>query len=330
MSNSKMRRPIELLRLSALFKEIEDTDLQQLCAHSELREYTAGATILDEQPVAGSVYVIDSGDVVISRKENDQTAILARFIADECFGELDLFSTTGAAVTVRAESDSKLLVFPGTGQTAGELFARQPGIGSKVIKNLISMVAQRIRSTNQLLSQRSPWVEELKKLVFVDKLTGLFNRTWLLEELGKELAGKRTGTSFLIVKPDNFKFINDTFGHEAGDKTLSLLAETVRQSAENRGVAARHGGNVFAIVYKNANAREARSVAADVRKRIRGIAMKTVTGADGVTLTASVGIMNRRHGDQTPISTAVQIAFDRMLEARAAGGERSVGGESPL
>ncbi len=329
MSDNQARRPIELLRLSGLFKGIVKTELQQLSAHCDVRDYSAGSVILDEKAVIGRVYVIDSGDVVISRKENDQTAILARFLNNECFGELDLFSKTGAAVTIRAEIDSRLLVFPGNGLTAGELLTEFPGIGSKVIKNLISMVAQRIRSTNQLLSQRSPWVEELKKLVFVDKLTGLFNRTWLTEELKKELGGKQTGTSFLIIKPDNFKFINDTYGHDAGDRTLSLLAETVMQAAENRGTAARHGGDVFAIVYKNANAREARSVAADVRKRIRGIAMKSVTGVEGVVLTVSVGIMTRKPGDRTSIPEAIQIAFDRMLNARAAGGDSSFGGEVP-
>ncbi len=330
MSNNQTRRPEELLRLSGLFKGIADADLQKLCSHAEVLEYSAGSIILDEEAVSGRVYVIDSGDVVISRKENDQTDVLARFLNGECFGELDLFSESGRAVTIRAEADSRLLVFPGNGLKAQELLAEWPGIGSKIIKNLISMVAQRIRSTNKLLSQRSPWVEELKKLVFVDKLTGLFNRTWLTEELKKELESKRSGTSFLIIKPDNFKFINDTYGHDAGDRTLSLLADTVMQSAKNRGTAARHGGDVFAIVYKNANAREAVSMARNVLKRIHGIDMKPVTGTEGVALTASVGIMIRKPGDRTPVDTSIQIAFNKMLKARAAGGDRFCDKETGL
>ena len=317
---------MELLRLSELFKDIGKTELEILCTHSDIREYSAGSVILDEEAFSGSVYVIDSGDVVVSRKENDQTAVLARFLKNECFGELDLFSESGGAVTVRAETDSRLLVFPGNGLTAGELLAENPVIGSKIVKNLISMVAQRIRSTNRLLSQRSPWVEELKKLVFVDKLTGLFNRTWLTEELKKEVAIKRSGTSFLVIKPDNFKFINDTYGHDAGDRTLSILAETVAQTAETRGIAARHGGDVFVIVYKNANTREVLSTAGLVLKRVRGIAMEPVTGVKGFVLTASVGIMIRRQGDATSVAQSIQIAFDRMLAAREAGGNRACDG----
>jgi diguanylate cyclase (GGDEF)-like protein len=186
------------------------------------------------------------------------------------------------------------------------------------------MVAGRIRSTNQLLSQRSPWVEELKKLVFVDKLTGLYNRTWLFEELERELEGKRSGTSILIVKPDNFKLINDTYGHDAGDQTLLALAETVMQAAEERGVAARHGGNVFAIVCKNGNAREARSLAALVRRRVREIDLEPIIGNSEVTLTASVGIDRMLPGGRggKPVNS-IETAFERMLAARSSGGDRT-------
>ena len=123
MSNNQARNPAELLRLSELFKGIANADLQKLCTHCDMREYSAGSIILDEKAVTGCVFVMDSGVVVISIKENDQTAVLARFLNGECFGELDLFSESGGAVTVRAETDSRLLVFPGNGIKAGKLFA---------------------------------------------------------------------------------------------------------------------------------------------------------------------------------------------------------------
>jgi len=322
MSENYTRRPVELLKISALFAGLADEDLERLAHHCEIRDYHENALILDEKPVGGCVYIIDTGDVAISRKENDQETILARFIGDECFGELDLFGSSGGAVTIRAESSSRLLLFPANGMGAGEIFRSNPAIGSLVIKNLLSMVAKRIRSTNNLISQRSPWVQELRKLVFVDKLTGLYNHTWLTEELEKELAGKRSGTAVLIIKPDNFKIINDTYGHDAGDKTLSLFAETVRQASEHVGSAARHGGDVFAVVYKNSNTREARSLAKSILKAIRNIDMETEINAKNIILTASIGIMDRKPGNKTPILEIVQTAFDRMLLARGAGGDR--------
>ena len=322
MSANNTRSPIELLKLSELFKGLRKADLVKISRYCEVQDYKADTVVVKEKPVSGRVYVIDSGDIVISRRENDQDSVLARFIGGESFGELDLFSDSGGAVTVRAETDSRLLMFPGDGQSVAGILRSSPAVGSHVVKNLLSMVAKRIRSTNNLLSQRSPWVQELRKLVFVDKLTGLYNRTWLNEGLEKELEGKRAGTSILIVKPDNFKVINDTYGHDAGDKALLLLADTVQQAAKNLGTAARHGGNVFAIVYKNSNARETEALARSILKKIRNINLEVEIGAADLVFTASLGIMRRKPGDETSIPDATQVAFDRMLIARNAGGDR--------
>lgn len=322
MKANNKRAPAELLKLSTLFMDVEDQDLDVLSRYCETREYTEGSVVLKEKPVVGRVYIIDSGDVVIFRSENTRETVLAKFIRNECFGELDLFAGSGNAVTIRCEADTRLMLFPATGVNVREIFAELPAIGSVVLRNLLSVVAQRIRSTNNLISQRSPWVQELRKLVFLDKLTGLYNRTWLAEELESELKEKRSGTAVLVIKPDNFKLINDTYGHDAGDKTLSLLADTVGEVSEHQGIAARHGGDVFAIIYKNANAREVLSFANRVLKAIRAIDLESEIGAPGVRLTASIGIMARRPGETVPITDITQGAFDRMLLARNSGGDR--------
>lgn len=321
MSDNRKRRPVDLLPLSDLFKGLEPAELDTLAGRCEIHEYKVGSFILQESPVSGCVYIIDSGELVISRREDESDAIVARFISGECFGELDLFSDTGGAVTIRAETDTRLLRFPGNGAGAGEIFMQNPTAGSQILKNLLSMVAKRIRSTNNLISKRSPWIQELRKLVFVDKLTGLYNRTWLTEELEKELTGKRAGTAILIIKPDNFKVINDTYGHDAGDKTLSLLASTVLPAAGQSGSTARHGGDVFAVVHKNANARQSLSLANRILTCIRKIDLKAVTGTGDLMLTASIGIMARRPGDRTSITKIIDTAFERMLIARNSGGD---------
>ncbi len=322
MKDNNKRPPAELLKLSTLFADLENEDLNLLSRYCETREYAAGSVVLKEQPVAGCVYIIDSGDVVVFRSENNRDAVVARFISNECFGELDLFAGSKNAVTIRSEADTRLMLFPREGLNALEIFEELPAVGSIVLKNLLSIVAKRIRSTNNLISQRSPWVQELRKLVFIDKLTGLYNLTWLTEELESELEDKPAGTAILVIKPDNFKSINDTYGHDAGDRTLALLADTVGETSEHQGTAARHGGDVFAIVFKNANARQARWFAKSVLKAIRNIDLEAKIGASGVVLTASIGIMTRKPGETVPITEIIQGAFDRMLRARNNGGDR--------
>lgn len=316
---------LELYNQSELFTGLTSHELETLSNHGEFVRYKEGTAIVGDAPFAGHVYMIHEGDVVISRRgdSDDDEVVLARFLDGECFGELDLFSTNGNPVTIRADAETGLLVFPGAGQDAGRLFAEHPVIGSKILKNLLSMVARRIRSTNHLISQRSPWVQELRRQVFVDKLTGLYNKTWLLEELEKELRQKKTGSAVLIIKPDNFKVINDTYGHDAGDKTLSLLAESIRVLSDGRGIPARHGGDVFAVVCENANTRQIRSIAALIVRHIRKVTLAPIIGTDELHLTVSVGTALRKRGSSEPIPEVVQSAFDRMMDAREAGGDRT-------
>ena len=326
MNRQNSAQLIELMKLSDIFVGLKQSDLAYLVDFCDYKNYPAGAAIVQDAPFIGRVCVIDEGDVIISRRDNgDADVVLARFLSGECFGELDLFSKSGTPVSVKAEIDSSVLMFPGDGSTIGKVCAAQPATGSLIIRNLLSIVARRIRSTNRLLSQRSPWVQELRKLVFVDKLTGLQNKTWLLEELEKEIVDRRSGLGILIVKPDNFKTINDTYGHDAGDKTLALLAESIRGLSEEKGIPARHGGDVFAVVFHNANARQIRAFAREIIRYIRSIDLEPVIGADDLNLTVSVGVAARKPGDATPVVEVVQTAFEHMLVAREEGGNQLSG-----
>lgn len=93
-----------------------------------------------------------------------------------------------------------------------------------------------------------------------DVLTGLPNRTYLGEYLAGKLAGRDgPGSHFglLLVDIDNFKLVNDTLGHEAGDALLKTIADRLRLSVRRRDLVARLGGDEFAVVASNV-----RSVAA--------------------------------------------------------------------
>jgi diguanylate cyclase len=315
---------VELYLQSELFTGLTGDELKILTSHGEYVHYEEGTAIVSNAAVAGHVYVIHEGDVVISRRGDDlgDDAVVARFLSGECFGELDLFSAQSSPVSVSASAETGLVIFPAAGHSVGRLFAEHPAIGSRVLKNLLSMVARRIRSTNRLISHRSPWVQELRRQVFIDKLTGLYNKTWLLEELERELVHRISGTAVLVIKPDNFKTINDTFGHDAGDKTLALLGESIGRLAQGHGVPARHGGDVFATVCNSANARQFRLLANRIVRRIRKVDLAPIIGPGALHLTVSVGIAVRRRGSDEPIPTVIQKAFDRMLVAREAGGDR--------
>lgn len=93
--------------------------------------------------------------------------------------------------------------------------------------------------------------EVLEKLIFLDKLTGLYNRAYFDDAIEREIErANRQGTSvaLVMIDVDHFKKINDTHGHLVGDRTLAHLASIVHGNIRQIDVAARFGGEEFAIL----------------------------------------------------------------------------------
>jgi diguanylate cyclase (GGDEF)-like protein len=90
--------------------------------------------------------------------------------------------------------------------------------------------------------------EQLRYQAYHDALTGLPNRSLFTEHVGTALANNSLDTTILFVDLDDFKTINDTLGHSAGDDLLAAVAERVRACIEPRDLAARLGGDEFGIL----------------------------------------------------------------------------------
>ena len=104
---------------------------------------------------------------------------------------------------------------------------------------------------------------ELEALARTDDLTGLANRRHLKEQLGTELARAthhRRPLSLLLLDLDDFKQINDSQGHHAGDMTLRQIADILSQSLRQQDLAARLGGDEFALLLPNTDNGQAQTV----------------------------------------------------------------------
>ncbi len=111
--------------------------------------------------------------------------------------------------------------------------------------------------------------ERLKELAIKDTLTGLYNRQGFNEELEFQLersgkAGQRIRLSFIYMDLDNFKYYNDTFGHDIGDLILREFAALIKDICDTRGYAVRYGGDEFIIVIYSDDRTEIEQVAKDV------------------------------------------------------------------
>ena len=131
----------------------------------------------------------------------------------------------------------------------------------------------------------------LEKMVSVDRLTQVHNRNSYELQLPLEIErANRTKTSFafLIFDIDDFKNVNDTYGHETGDRVLRLVAQTVRRSLRKIDLMFRYGGEEFVVLLPGASAESARRTA----ERIRGIVARAehqLESGKRIKVTISVG-----------------------------------------
>ena len=126
-----------------------------------------------------------------------------------------------------------------------------------------------------------------------DGLTGLYNQTYFKKYLELEL--KRSlrqnyPTSLLMLDLDDFKGLNDRFGHPVGDKVLQETARLIREAIREVDLAARYGGEEFAVVLPYSDAQGARVVAERILTALRALRLENEMGADHGSITASIGI----------------------------------------
>ena len=118
-----------------------------------------------------------------------------------------------------------------------------------------------------------------------DPLTGIGNRRWFF---GRLPAAPLASSALAILDVDNFKQINDRFGHPAGDQVLASVAKAVRDALREGDVFARYGGEEFVLFLPNVNEQAAGAVAERLRKRIE--AMSVVAEGMPISVTVSIGV----------------------------------------
>ncbi len=141
------------------------------------------------------------------------------------------------------------------------------------------------------VTERKHMIEEMRRLARTDSLTGLFNRGYFMELTERELArSRRNGgaLSMLIVDVDNFKNVNDTYGHDVGDKALVSLSRILRESVREVDAVGRFGGEEFVVLLPEADRRDACRVADRILDCVRNAKVGVSGGV--LRMTVSIGL----------------------------------------
>ena len=159
---------------------------------------------------------------------------------------------------------------------------------------------------------------ELERLATTDPLTLLFNRRKFDELLEYEMERDRryrSGLSILFCDIDNFKRINDKYGHDVGDSILSTFASKVKNSVRKSDIVARWGGEEFVLLIPNTTAEIARTIAEKIRKMIENTDFPIVGKA-----TASFGVTHSLGEDNR--DTVIKRADESLYRAKEKGRNR--------
>jgi diguanylate cyclase (GGDEF)-like protein len=169
--------------------------------------------------------------------------------------------------------------------------------------------------------------EAVQRQAVTDELTGLNNHRRFQEVLETEVERSRrfkTGVALVLLDLDNFKRVNDTYGHRQGDEVLRQVADVLRRSVREIDVPARYGGEELAVVLPQTGTEGAARLAERVRVAIEALEIPLLEGEGTLQVTASFGVATLT-GEQGADQDALVAAADAALyRAKRAGKNRVV------
>lgn len=171
--------------------------------------------------------------------------------------------------------------------------------------------------------------ETLRNQSIRDPLTDLFNRRYMEESLERELrraARKHNPLSVVMLDVDNFKQFNDSFGHEAGDEMLRLLAHHMRNSIRFEDIACRYGGEEFVLILPDSRLEDTVRHVEQLREGAHRLRLELHDRTVG-NLSLSLGVaVYPTHGPDS--ETLLRVADQALYRAKQQGRDRVVVGQS--
>jgi diguanylate cyclase (GGDEF)-like protein len=160
-----------------------------------------------------------------------------------------------------------------------------------------------------------------------DGLTEARNRRYLATVSDRQVAGmleRNEPFSLALLDIDHFKHVNDTFGHDAGDKVLRIVAEVVRKRLRKSDTFVRYGGEEFLVLLLGAEKEAAIVILEAIRKGIETTPLSLVDGDDPTHITVSAGLASFPEDAVGNFSSMQKLADERLYQAKSSGRNQCV------
>ncbi len=269
--------------------QIEEEALQMLeyscledlaiATNKDISEFSIEVEIVEEK-------VLDKS-TTIKEINKDKFYSLSLKIKNQCFGIIHLFHTNMESISI----DQKILFSKLSTHVSTALNA-------SILYNLI------------------------KDLSVIDELTQIYNRRYLMEifkiEFEKSIRYNRD-LSIIMIDIDDFKNINDTYGHLTGDIVLKKIGEIIKKTIRNVDIPGRYGGEEFLIILPETDKKNAKNIAERIRKSIMTTKFKSLI-SQNIKTTISSGISNINELDiKDNELELIKLADKRLYKAKSTG-----------
>ena len=301
--------------LAPLFEGAPAPALKAMMAGSELRHLHAGEQLLVQGDENDVLYLVLEG--MLHVRIPGAARALVPIAPGECVGELSLIDGFEVSADVFAEGEAVVLAIER--EQLWHIIETVP----VVARNLLRMLAKRVRNDNRRLQDADRLQRKYEKAATVDALTGLRNRRWLNEAFERQM--QRTlrseqPVSVLMIDADHFKHVNDTHGHSVGDEVLVHVARTLATGLRPQDLLARYGGEEFAVLLPNVPHSEALSAADRLRTTIETNPPHTSAGVLLLPpVTVSIGVATNVASEVVTLQQLIERADAALATAKAGG-----------
>jgi diguanylate cyclase (GGDEF)-like protein len=169
---------------------------------------------------------------------------------------------------------------------------------------------------------------QVRRQAVTDELTGLANHGRFQELLRTEIEQVRRyhhPVGLIMLDLDNFKSINDRYGHPQGDVVLKHVARIFRENSRDADAPARYGGEELALILPHTELEGAHAIAERVRAAIAAVRIPRIDGQGVLQITASLGVAASTEGDKDALIADADAA---LYEAKRQGKNRTVRAEA--
>lgn len=296
-----------------LFRGVRPEDVQDLLQKCDRHDIETGDLLLSPGSRNEYVYVVLSGSLNVHVGSPD-APILVTMEVGSCAGEMSIIEDRDPSAYVVAAEPTHLLVIHQT------ILWDMVDASHEFSKNLLVVLSERVRSHNHFIAASFGDLQKFERNATTDALTGLSNRHAMEETFPREVARclqNEQPVSLIMIDVDRFKSFNDKFGHVAGDRALSAVAQVLQKQFRPRDHLVRFGGDEFAVLLPGIAEAEALTVAERVRDAVSGTTSGSTDSLIQIPVQISMGVAQLTENGS--FEELLRAADEALYRAKGAG-----------